>query len=335
MLGSEAHTFFSEVFPLGTQEGQFFSSASKKRSDYYAFGLVMPGRSSNSANPNDDMKFTGYEKDDEAGLKLYHAGNRMYDPVLGRFMQIDRFYDKYPNMSTYQYAANNPVNFIDVNGDSINVARIQQYDKDNGTNYLNTIISDLQAVTGLQYSVTENGQLVYATDKDGNAIVSTDKDGNKVGSAEARTRMVDAISTTDQAFATISSHRSSVPASGSPLIRLNPGQIDTFINGTSANLDSRTMGYGMTFMHEMLHSNVGISQPDGTSMSQKRTIGHTGPVVDIMNTIRSQVGSSFGQRLSYPAAPINGSLYIPFDRSSLRSVKRGIVPSSRSMFIKN
>ena len=90
--------------------------------DYCPFGLAMPGRSSNTANPNDDYKFTGYEKDDEAGLDLYHAGARIYDPVLGRFMSIDRFYDKYPHMSTYQYAANNPINFIDINGDSVIVA---------------------------------------------------------------------------------------------------------------------------------------------------------------------------------------------------------------------
>lgn len=89
--------------------------------DYYPFGLTMPGRSSNSANPNDDYKFTGYEKDDEAGVNLYHAGARGYDPVLGRFMQIDRFYYQYPSLSTYQYAANNPLYFTDINGDSLYV----------------------------------------------------------------------------------------------------------------------------------------------------------------------------------------------------------------------
>jgi len=87
--------------------------------DYYPFGLTMPGRSSNSANPNDDYKFTAYEFDDEGGLQLYYAGARMYDPVIGRFMSIDRFYDMYPSMSPYQYAANNPINFIDINGDSV------------------------------------------------------------------------------------------------------------------------------------------------------------------------------------------------------------------------
>ena len=87
--------------------------------DYYPFGLQMPGRSSNSSNQNDNYKFTGYEDDDEAGLKTQHAGARRYDPVIGRFLSIDRFYDIYPSMSPYQYAANNPINFIDVNGDSV------------------------------------------------------------------------------------------------------------------------------------------------------------------------------------------------------------------------
>ena len=55
----------------------------------YPFGLTMPGRSANTANPNDNYKFTGYENDDEGGLDLYHANARGYDPVLGRFMQLD------------------------------------------------------------------------------------------------------------------------------------------------------------------------------------------------------------------------------------------------------
>jgi len=40
--------------------------------DYYPFGLVMPGRSSNTGNPNDNYKYTGHELDDEAGLDIYY-----------------------------------------------------------------------------------------------------------------------------------------------------------------------------------------------------------------------------------------------------------------------
>ena len=96
------------------------------RDDYYPFGLAMPWRSSNSSNPNDDYKFTGYELDDEARLTMYHANARGYDPVLGRFMQVDRRYDKYPGISSYAYVLNNPVGLTDVTGDTVDISQVQK-----------------------------------------------------------------------------------------------------------------------------------------------------------------------------------------------------------------
>jgi hypothetical protein len=43
----------------------------------------------------------------------------MYDPIIGRFNQTDRFSEKYNGLSPYQYGANNPISNIDINGDSI------------------------------------------------------------------------------------------------------------------------------------------------------------------------------------------------------------------------
>ncbi|MCK4554522.1 hypothetical protein KAU19_06230, partial [Candidatus Parcubacteria bacterium] len=48
----------------------------------------------------------------------YDYGARFYDALLGRFHTLDRFSEKYYSLSNYVYAANNPVLFIDVNGDS-------------------------------------------------------------------------------------------------------------------------------------------------------------------------------------------------------------------------
>jgi len=84
--------------------------------DYYAFGLVMPGRSSNSGNPNDNYKYTGHELDNEANLDLYYAGARYLDPVLGRWLSVDPYAAKFPNLSPYNYSFNNPINFYDPNG---------------------------------------------------------------------------------------------------------------------------------------------------------------------------------------------------------------------------
>jgi RHS repeat-associated protein len=53
------------------------------------------------------------------GLGWSDYGARWYDAAIGRFSTIDRFAENYADMNPYQYAANNPIKFIDVNGDSI------------------------------------------------------------------------------------------------------------------------------------------------------------------------------------------------------------------------
>ncbi len=84
--------------------------------DYYPFGLTMPGRSSNSANPNDNYKFIGEELDDEAGLNVMHLNARSFDTVIARFMQVDPMYDLYPSWNPFHYSFNNPIRWVDPTG---------------------------------------------------------------------------------------------------------------------------------------------------------------------------------------------------------------------------
>ena len=81
---------------------------------YYPFGGVFA--SASSVQP---YKYNGKELDTKKGLNWYDYGARHYDAAVGRFHTQDRFAEKYYPMSPYQYGANNPVNCIDVNGDSI------------------------------------------------------------------------------------------------------------------------------------------------------------------------------------------------------------------------
>lgn len=268
-------------------------------------------------------------------MDWHKYGARFYDPQIGRFTTQDAFAEKYLNFSPYQYAANNPLLFIDVNGDSINVVGIMTYDKANGTNYLEKITNDLAAQTGYTYSTTAGGQLVYKTDANGNPVVATttDASGNtvQVGSQEARDIMKDAIGNTVTAYAGITTGRSSAPVGGLS-IYVNPNQINSMMNGAQ-NVDPNTLGYGMTFMHETLHSAVGIGAPDPPRGSGP---GPTGPVVDRMNIVRSELnkqGYNYGQRTSYEAvtfSPTGSPAYLPFDSNSLNNLQRGLVPASTS-----
>jgi RHS repeat-associated protein len=90
-----------------------------QKTDYNAFGLdakndfpqgISAGKERNNHLYNDK------ESDPETTRLDY--GARQYDNVLGRWFVVDRFSEKYSNLSGYQYGGNNPILNIDVNGDS-------------------------------------------------------------------------------------------------------------------------------------------------------------------------------------------------------------------------
>ena len=90
------------------------SGTVEEANHYYPFGGVFA--SSGNVQP---YKYNGKELDAKKGLNWYDYGARHYDAALGRFTTNDRFSEKYHSLSPYQYGANNPVNTIDINGDSL------------------------------------------------------------------------------------------------------------------------------------------------------------------------------------------------------------------------
>src|SRR5690606_6710717 len=88
-------------------------------------------------------KYNGKEYEDSFGLSMYEYGARNYDPAVGRFFNIDRLSEKYETLSPYNYTANNPTRFVDVNGEWIDIhdpggekyrymmgGRVQMYNKE-------------------------------------------------------------------------------------------------------------------------------------------------------------------------------------------------------------
>ncbi|MEQ9099719.1 MAG: RHS repeat-associated core domain-containing protein [Imperialibacter sp.] len=84
-------------------------------SDYYPFGLAFNSYQSGLKN---DYLYNGKELQDELDLNWYDYGARNYDATLGRFFNQDRFAENYNDLSPYQYGRNNPMLFVDINGDS-------------------------------------------------------------------------------------------------------------------------------------------------------------------------------------------------------------------------
>ncbi|MBL4753100.1 MAG: DUF4329 domain-containing protein [Flavobacteriales bacterium] len=95
--------------------------------NYYAFGMKRPGvgQSFNLMTGLDNG--TGYqygynemEQDfsfHNADGESYDFGARMYDSRLGRFMSTDPREREYQNLSPYLFAGNNPIRYIDVDGE--------------------------------------------------------------------------------------------------------------------------------------------------------------------------------------------------------------------------
>ena len=83
--------------------------------EYVPFGEVFIEERNNTWNT--PYLFNAKEFDEETGM--YYYGARYYEPRLSLWMSVDRFAEKYYNISPYSFGADNPLISIDINGDSL------------------------------------------------------------------------------------------------------------------------------------------------------------------------------------------------------------------------
>jgi RHS repeat-associated protein len=84
--------------------------------DYYPFGMGMPGRTFNSSGYR--FGFNGKENDNEVkgDGNTVDFGARIFDPRLGKFQSTDPYNFLLPNYSPYTALGNNPIFYIEKSG---------------------------------------------------------------------------------------------------------------------------------------------------------------------------------------------------------------------------
>ncbi len=85
------------------------NAALVNREEYYPFGETSFGSYAKKR-----YRFCGKEKDEESGL--YYYGMRYYMPWTCRFVSVDPLAEKYAHLTPFAYAANKPINHIDLDG---------------------------------------------------------------------------------------------------------------------------------------------------------------------------------------------------------------------------
>gem|GEM_PF-3512804 len=85
--------------------------------NYYPFGLNMDGPW-NGASGQYKFQYNQKEWNSDLGLNLNDYGARFYDPTIGRWNGVDALSEKYFRHSPYNYGLNNPIRFIDPDGNA-------------------------------------------------------------------------------------------------------------------------------------------------------------------------------------------------------------------------
>jgi RHS repeat-associated protein len=183
---------------LGNTRITFNESGNVIQEDsYYPFGMNMAGLSHSSGEdlPNKYL-YNGKELHNDFGLGWYDYGARFYDPTGVHWTTVDPMAEKYSSFSPYHYAYNNPLLFIDPNGEEIWIyyndddgkkQKMQytagmKYEGDN--KFVSTSIGNLNKMNSIGAGGELLGKLIdsknsfdftntYAKDKKGNDIKGT------------------------------------------------------------------------------------------------------------------------------------------------------------------
>ncbi|MDO8896991.1 MAG: RHS repeat-associated core domain-containing protein [Bacteroidales bacterium] len=138
-------------------------------SDYYPFGMAYTKNAADSEDESfaheNKYKYNGKEEQPMPG-KWLDYGLRMYDAALGRWHVIDSRAEKYYSISPYSYCFNNPILFVDPNGDTVKFAGADEEAAYNS--YRNTVNARVTAYDRRTQNLRDKGKTAKADKRDAN-----------------------------------------------------------------------------------------------------------------------------------------------------------------------
>ncbi len=88
----------------------------REENNTYPFGLQHRGYNTMIRNRDHQYDYLGQERNEELGLNWLTFRYRNYMPEIGRFFGVDPVSEEYMSISTYQFAHNNPIWKIELEG---------------------------------------------------------------------------------------------------------------------------------------------------------------------------------------------------------------------------
>jgi RHS repeat-associated protein len=244
-----------------------------QQTSYYPFGMTMQQQNFYSQNATENRYLYNSKElqDDQlAGntLDWYDYGARFYDATLGRWHVVDPLAEKYYPISPYAYVANNPLRYIDPDGNEIVDANGEKinYDAKNGwsSNATNSV-----KIIHAALMLTETGRLQWEKAYSSESKIEMNIVEEKLYSQKSPGKL--SLGQTNQALGFDLKTARNVKMDNVMQIKISTGSISESFDGKNKGL-TLLQAIGATAGHEIEHTteenrDIGIQNLDFPTLS--------------------------------------------------------------------
>lgn len=276
---STSHVTHFDVDHLGSVRLETGDSGTTYR-DYWPFG-----QEATTPTSSERMRFAGHERDlgvlssTADDIDYMHA--RYYRPLFGRFLSADPRRAQAGNPQSwnrYAYVLNNPLIYIDPDGEEISLSGLTQDQRKD-------LLYQLANFTGNLYRVDANGNLALVNVGDSSSMTATKFLNDAIASPTV--------------YPVVSTQGQNQWNKEAKQIEIN---FSSFTGADYGKVDPRTFNLGSTLVHELFHAVTGLKDTNKNGVLSM-SVGWTGPVVDFENKIRAERGlpqrESYGVELTF------------------------------------